>query len=107
MFEKEYSRNKNSNGNASVKTSHLECNIKYEDMKSNKNARRIFDNRTREELERKRKMTDKPLIWPEEVCKMFSERKLEIRADGEKITIITKNLTLIEEAVTHVKKKGF
>ena len=74
-------------------------------MKSNKNARRIFDNRTREELERKRKMTDKPLIWPEEVCKMFSERKLEIRADREKIIPITQNLTLTEEAVRHVKRK--
>ena len=55
----------------------------------------------------KEKMTNKPSIWLEEACKLSSEIKLEIRAEGKNSMPLTKNVTLMEEAVIYFNIKGF
>ena len=55
----------------------------------------------------KEKMTDKISTCSEELCKMLRERKLETRTEKEKSTLINQNVTLIEEALMHVKIKRF
>ena len=51
-------------------------------------------------------MTNKPAIWSEEVITILNERKLKIKTDGAKSTQISKNETLIEEALTYANMKG-
>ena len=54
----------------------------------------------------KEKMTDKPLIWPEEVCKMFSEKNRNKSRQG-KNNINNSKRDVDRRSCETCKKKGF
>ena len=76
-------------------------------MWNNKNTKRSIENRLREALESKIKITIKPSMWSEEERNMLSERELEIRAVGENRIILSWNVMLMEESARYAKIKGF